>query len=350
MPIRQTLCAVVAVGAFLGAFACHSEPGPPNAASSSPKPTAPTQAAESAWCGEIPRAANESYKKVPGVSDWFDVYSLGDGVFALTEPRQFQEAISYLILGAREALLFDTGLGMVPIRPVVERLTKLPIVVLNSHTHYDHVGGNAEFDRILALDTAYTRTNQAGFSHAQLASEVAPNSFCGDAGRLVDTAAFRTKAWRSTRIVADGEILDLGGRSLSIIRVPGHTPDAVALLDRRHGLLFTGDTYYDAPLWLYVPETDLDAYERSLTRLIGLSATVRHLRPAHNAVDADPKRLAQALDAVRRVRAGAVSGEIQGDDRRMFHVGDISILTSARLLERRDGGAKQGGSGLDVQK
>lgn len=346
---RVTQGALVSIATLLAAGACGSRGGS-DATDASPKPSPVTLQDGSTWCREIPRAANERYKKVPGASDWFDVYSLGDGVFALTEPRQFQEAISYLILGTREALLFDTGLGMVPIRPVVERLTKLPIVVLNSHTHFDHVGGNAEFDRILALDTPYTRANQAGFSHADLAGEVAPSSFCGDAGRLVDTAAFRTRTWRSTRVVADGEVLDLGSRTLSIIRVPGHTPDAVALLDRRQGLLFTGDTYYDAPLWLYVPETDLDAYERSLTRLTGLGGAVRHLRPAHNTVDADPKRLAQALDAVRRVRAGAVPGESQGDDRQMFRVDGISILTSTRLLKRRRSERTRGGSGLDASK
>lgn len=47
---------------------------------------------------------------------------------------------------------------------------------------------------------------------------------------------------------SDGEIIDLGGRRLEILHVPGHTPDAVALLDAENGLLFTGDTWYDASI------------------------------------------------------------------------------------------------------
>jgi glyoxylase-like metal-dependent hydrolase (beta-lactamase superfamily II) len=110
-------------------------------------------------------------------SDWFVVYRVSEGVFALVEPYQFQEAISYLIVGRERALMFDTGIGLVPIRPVVEQLTRLPVEVLNSHTHFDHVGGNAEFDRILALDTPYTRANMRGFTPDDLLGEVEPASF-----------------------------------------------------------------------------------------------------------------------------------------------------------------------------
>src|SRR5262249_40618986 len=155
------------------------------------------------------------------------------------------------------------------------RLTSMPIEVLNSHTHYDHVGGNAEFDRILAMDTPYTRANERGFPHSELAGEVAPESFCHGPPPGADTAAVRTRPWRPARIIADQDTVDLGGRVLEIFHVPGHTPDALALFDRAGGLLFTGDSYYDGAVWLYVPETDLDAYDRSMTRLAALGNAVQ---------------------------------------------------------------------------
>ena len=55
----------------------------------------------------------------------------------------------------------------------------------------------------------------------------------------------------------------LGDRLLEIIATPGHTPDAIALLDKQNGLLFTGDSFYVGPIWLFRPETDLDAYVES---------------------------------------------------------------------------------------
>ncbi|MBS1242170.1 MAG: hypothetical protein H6R40_1597 [Gemmatimonadetes bacterium] len=298
------------------------------------------------WCDAIPRPANSALPVIGVPSDWFDVRRVEEGVYAILEPNQFQEVVSYLIVGSAKALLFDTGLGMVPIRPVAERLTTLPVEVLNSHTHYDHTGGNAEFDRILALDTPYTRANMAGFPHADLAAEVAPESFCHGPPAALDTAAWHTRAWSPARTVADGDTVDLGGRVLEILQVPGHTPDAVALLDRQRGLLWTGDSYYEGTLWLYVPETDLDAYDSSMTRLAALAPSLKRLLPAHNTATADPARLGQALAAVRQVRGGSLQGEEQPNGRVVFPFDGFAVLTSRSLLAGRAGDRSRGGSGL----
>lgn len=314
-----------------------------------PRPSAaPASLITAEWCTRLPRAENLAFERVSEVSRWFDVRQVGAGVFALIEPRQFQETISYLILGSDRALLLDTGLGLVPIRPVIERLTRLPVRVINSHTHYDHVGGNAEFDDVLALDTPYTRANLAGFPHEELAGEVAPEAFCDGAPAGADTAAFFTRPWRATRLVRDGDRIDLGGRTIEVLHVPGHTPDALALLDRDAGLLWTGDTYYDATIWLYVPETDLDAYERSLARLAAFAPGVSRLLPAHNTVSADPGQLSRAADAIRRIRAGAVEGMPEGGNRMVFAFDGFRMLIANPLLEGRTGDPTRGGSGLTL--
>ena len=255
----------------------------------------PAPVSSERWCDLLPRPGNAALSRVSVSSDWFEVYRVADGVFALAEPLQFQEVISYLIVGTDRALLFDTGLGLVPIRAVVEELTRLPVQVLNSHTHFDHVGGNAEFDSILALDTPYTRANSRGFPHAALAGEVAPASLCRGAPKGADTEGFRTRPWRPSRTAADLDRIDLGGRVLEVLHVPGHTPDAVALLDRAGGLLWTGDSYYDGTIWLYVPETSLDDYEASMARLAALAPRLKTLLPAHNTASADPSRLLHCL-------------------------------------------------------
>ena len=338
---RHTMTRHMTVRALPALFALTLLPG-----CAHPKAPPLAAGASERWCTSIPRRANAALERVKVASDWFDVYRVTDGVFAIVEANQFQEAISYLIVGTKQALMFDTGIGLVPIRPVAEQLTTLPIEVLNSHTHYDHVGGNAEFDRILAMDTPYTRANEQGFPHADLAGEVAPESFCHGAPKDADTAAFHTRAWKPSRVVADGDTVDLGGRVLEIIHTPGHTPDALALLDRAHGLLWTGDTYYDATIWLYVPETDLDAYERSIARLAALAPSLTRLLPAHNTASASPGHLAEARDAIRRVRAGEVKGEEQSGNRVVFWFPDFAILTSKALLEHKAGDRQRGGSGL----
>lgn len=330
-------------GALIAGAGCAPRAESPAPAKGPPPATATLQG----WCGKIPRAANRAMPRAPIASDWFDIVEAAPGVYAFLEPQQFQEAVSYLIVGTRQALLFDTGLGMVPLRPLVERLTRLPVTVLNSHTHYDHVGGNWEFDRILAVETPYTRANMAGFPHGELATEVAADAFCRGAPAGLDTAAYRTRPWSATATVRDGDRIDLGGRTLEVLHVPGHTPDATALLDRANGLLFTGDSYYDGPIWLFVPETDLDAYDRSLDRLAALAPALRQLLPAHNSARVAPDRLAAALDAVRTVRAGRVAPAVRESGGRLtFTIGGVSILTAQPLLDGRTGDRARGGSGL----
>jgi glyoxylase-like metal-dependent hydrolase (beta-lactamase superfamily II) len=278
------------------------------------------------WCASLPRPANAALERVDVGSDWFAVYRVEPDVYALVEPRQFQEAISYLIVGTSRALLFDAGIGLVPMRPVVERLTTLPVSVLNSHTHFDHVGANHEFTDILAMDTPFTRTMERGRPHSDIADEVAPDSFCGVPPSGVDTAAFVSRPFTVTRRVADGDTIDLGGRVLEIIGAPGHTPDAIALLDRARGLLWTGDSYYDSTIWLFSPGTDLEAYERSMTRLAALEPTLRRLLPAHNTATAEPSRLSAVVNAFGTARTGGGVRTAEGTNRVHVRVGDITFM------------------------
>lgn len=76
---------------------------------------------------------------------WFATRKLGEGTYLLAEPPHVN---SYLILGSRRAVLFDTGMGIASIREVTESLTDLDILVVNSHYHFDHVGGNSQFAQI----------------------------------------------------------------------------------------------------------------------------------------------------------------------------------------------------------
>src|ERR1700731_3846299 len=101
--------------------------------------TLPIAAQQPEWCKSLPRAAYSKLERVPTADAWFEVYKIRPGIFAIYEPHQLEEVISYLILGDNKALLFDTGMGISNIQAVVAGLTKLPISVVSSHTHNDHV-------------------------------------------------------------------------------------------------------------------------------------------------------------------------------------------------------------------
>jgi glyoxylase-like metal-dependent hydrolase (beta-lactamase superfamily II) len=257
------------------------------------------------WCDRPPRPGWEAHERVAVASSWFAVYRLEAGVFALYEPFQAQEVISWLILGEEQALLFDSGMGLAPIRPVVEELTGLPVVVLNSHTHYDHMGGNAEFETILALDSDYGRHNAAGWDHDTVSGELAPSAFCAESLPGFDPTSFRVRPFRATGLVADGHAIDLGGRRLEVLGLPGHSPDSIALLDRAAGRLWSGDTFYEGQIWLHFPGTDLDAYARSVRRLAHLVPGLERVFASHNTPVATPQRLEQLARAFDLVRQGS---------------------------------------------
>jgi glyoxylase-like metal-dependent hydrolase (beta-lactamase superfamily II) len=286
------------------------------------------QAAAPDWCRALPRPEYKALWRVVVSDPWFEVYKVALAVFAIYEPHQFEETISYLIVGNKSALLFDTGMGMGDLKKVTAELTSLPIVVLNSHTHNDHVGSNWQFATIYGMNTDFTRKNAQG-SRDDAQSEITAGEICGNLPKGFDAKAYSTRPWKITSYTHDGDRFDLGGRLIEVVATPGHTPDAVSLLDRGNGLLFTGDTYYPAPIWLYRPETDLDAYGASIRRLAALAPQVKIVLGAHNIPVAPPSVLPRLVHAFDAVRSGKISPTPDSPGQVIYKVDDIAFLMRA---------------------
>ena len=302
----------------------------PSAASAIILPPASPQPETPDWCKSLPRPEYKSLERIQVSDSWFEVYKVAPNTFAIYEPHQFEEVISYLILGNGAALLFDTGMGISDIRKLVSELTPLPVIVLNSHTHNDHVGGNWQFDTIYAIDTDFTRRNAKG-SSTDAQDELASGQICGELPKGFDRKSYRTKPWTITKYVQDGDVLDLGHRQLQIIATPGHTPDSICLFDSAAGLLFTGDTYYPAPIWLYRPETDLAAYESSVLRLRLHVQNVKLVLGAHNIPVAPPTVLPKLAVASSELQAasrgkGKAHCKPAGTGKKTCTIGDFTFL------------------------
>jgi glyoxylase-like metal-dependent hydrolase (beta-lactamase superfamily II) len=294
----------------------------------------PAQTDKPEWCRALPHPEYRTLERVPVTDPWFEVYQVVPQVFAIYEPHQAEETISYLILGEKQALLFDTGMGISDMRRITAELTHLPIIVLNSHTHDDHVGDNWQFETVYGMDTDFTRTNAKG-SRQDAQDELGSGMICGDLPKDFDSKSYATRPWRILRFLHDHDKIDLGGRTLEILSTPGHTPDAISLLDRAHGLLFSGDTYYPAPIWLYRPETNLDDYVASAKRLAALAPQITLVLGAHNVPFAQPSVLANLVTAIETVRAGKVRGEPQDDGRAIYRSSGISFLMLAHSQEAK---------------
>jgi glyoxylase-like metal-dependent hydrolase (beta-lactamase superfamily II) len=276
------------------------------------------------WCRILPRPEYQSLEQVPLDDPWFEVYKIAPATFAIYEPHQAEETISYLIVGTKQALLFDTGMGIGNVHAIVARLTSRPIVVLNSHTHNDHVGGNWQFPFVFGMDNAFTRANAKG-SREDAQAEIGKDQLCGALPKNFDSAKYATKPWKISLAIHDGFKINLGGRTVEVIATPGHTPDAVSLIDRGNGLLFTGDTYYPGEIWLYRPETDFPAYLASIKKLSALAPEVRTVLGAHNVPVAQPGALAAVNAAIQAILGGKVEPKTVSGDQAHYQVGEISF-------------------------
>jgi glyoxylase-like metal-dependent hydrolase (beta-lactamase superfamily II) len=295
----------------------------PSALTLSPLSSSQTEKPE--WCKALPRPEYKSLQRILPDDPWFEIYKVSPGVFAIYEPHQAEGVISYLIVVTKQALLFDTGMGIGNIRSVASRLTSRPVVVVNSHTHNDHVGDNWRFPFVYGMDTAFTRANARG-SRTDAQAEIAPDQICGELPKGFNPKTYATKPWKISRFVHDGFKINLGGRTLEILSTPGHTPDAISLIDRANGLLFTGDTYYPAPIWLYRPETDLDAYFNSVKRLAALALKLKLVLGAHNIPVAQPDVLPKLVDAIQAVRSGKGEVKSEGAGKAMHTLGDFKFF------------------------
>ena len=282
------------------------------------------------WWDALPRAQWSRFTPIEQDQDWFEVYEIRPDVFAIYEPNQFEEVISYLLLGTEKALLFDTGLGIGNMRQVVDKLTDLDVLVLNSHTHYDHVGGNHAFETIYGTSTAFTQKHEKGQSSQEIGEFVGPGWIHGEPPEGFDRQNYQSRPFKISHRVKDGHRIELGGVELEILMTPGHAPDSLCLLDRKRGLLFTGDTLYPATLYAGLSGSTFEDYVESARRLAALADAVKIVLPAHNEPTMPPQTLVEmgnAFEAMQQDQLDQLPYVLTDGDRE-YKFDSFSVLVS----------------------
>ena len=234
---------------------------------------------------------------------WFQIRELDPAVYAVEELRHRERVASYLIVGRDRAVLLDTGMGVAPLRPLVESLTDRPLTVLLSHAHFDHIGGTHEFAGsvpilVHAVDASALRR---GLGPDYLARWYTPDQLTGPLPKGFDPATATIVGVEPTDLLHGGETIDLGDRELEVLACPGHAPGLVALLDRERRALYSTDVAYAGALYAHMAGSDLAAYQVTLARLAALAPALDRLYPSHGErpVPADfLPRMAVAIDAV----------------------------------------------------
>lgn len=237
---------------------------------------------------------------------WFRVFRLSCDVIAISEPYHAQGVFSFLIFGTEKSVLLDTGQGMGDIRPLVDKF--LPedstLMVVNTHTHFDHVGDNYHFEKVWIYDDPVAiNCAEHGISNELLKPELKESCFYGKMPEQFEPAYYFIHPF-SYDLLEDGDVIDLGNRKLQVIHTPGHSEDGIMLYDEKYKLLFTGDTYYPGRLYLLNSWDQIDIYIQTFQKLEDMNLDVELLIPSHNFPQDDPHILSVVMAALKTLKRG----------------------------------------------
>ena len=285
------------------------------------------------WWDLLPRPGYGLLDRVGVFGDWFEVYQLPDGTYAIYEPYQFQEAISYLVLGAERAALVDSGNGIGDIASVVSELTDLPVTVLLTHEHPDHFGGAHAFDEVAIFDEpqAIERVGR-GVPNERARRSVTGDQVWKPLPSGVDPQSFMVNGVEPTTLLADGDVIDLGGRRLELVHTPGHSPGSVCYLDRENRVLFTGDHFYPGPLYAMGSGVDIDAYLASNDHLAELVSDYDHVLSGHNEPWLEADVIPRVSVAFRTILDGGGKFS-ERDELRRYRFDGFDIIIRKDMLE-----------------
>jgi glyoxylase-like metal-dependent hydrolase (beta-lactamase superfamily II) len=286
------------------------------------------------WWKALPRPSYLYLQRLESSQPWFEVYKVEPNVYVFYEPGQFEEAISYLVVGRQKAALIDTGCGIGNVKRLAEEFTQLPLMVVNTHSHYDHIAQNYMFHEVALFDAPNARqASKNGYSKAEMSWLLAEGMLSKALPEHFDAQNYYVPPFAVTWWLKNGDIIDLGDTSLEVVHTPGHSPDSICLLDRAARLFWTGDTYYPSAIYVHLPGSDLTAFINSYEKMIALSSHYERLMPSHNETWIETTRLEHVLQAARDIRAGKakyIEGIDQGTRVRRFEYANFAIITNAQ--------------------
>lgn len=236
---------------------------------------------------------------LPVARSWYRRETLADGITMIWEPHVdvLERSNIWHVRGRDRDMLVDSGMGIVPLRASFPDLFEgRETIAVATHTHLDHVGAMHEFEhRWVHRIEAPLLERPAGI--ATLVSSQIPQPVRDMFVRAgypplgpyliealpapdYDPASYRLVPAAPTRILEEGDVVDLGDRKYAVMLLPGHSPGGISLWDAASGTLFAGDVIYDGPLLYDGSGMDVGDYIRSFERLRTLP--VRRVHAGHD--------------------------------------------------------------------
>lgn len=210
--------------------------------------------------------------------DWWRIRAVGDGVSWIDEPhiREFYRCNVWHVRGRDGDMLVDSGMGVVSLRERVALVSERPLQAVASHTHFDHIGCHHEFECRLChtaeADILANPTRAATLADPYVTDDI----FTQLPPEPYSSSLYQVHASPATKLLADGDVVDLGDRHFKVIHTPGHSPGGIALWETATGILFSGDIVYDGELIEDTYHSNAEDYYRSMVRLYDLPVRIVH--------------------------------------------------------------------------
>lgn len=216
--------------------------------------------------------------RIATADSWYETERVGDDVTYIGEPfiKEFYRCNIWHVRGRERDMLVDSGMGVVSLREYVPLVAERPCICVASHTHFDHIGCHHEFDERVVhrneaeLLAAPTRENTLADPY------VTDDIFTALPPGPYSSTEYAVEQAPATRIVDDGDVIDLGDRVFEVVHTPGHSPGGIALWEQASGILFSGDIVYDGPLIEDCYHSDKPDYISSMKRLLDYPVRVVH--------------------------------------------------------------------------
>ncbi len=184
----------------------------------------------------------------------------------------------FLLCGTDKAALIDTGMNMPNAKALAEGLTDLPIILINTHADPDHISGNSAFGEFYM-----SPAEEDNYRHN------------GGKGKLIP--------------VKEGDIINLGGRTLKIIDIPGHTPGSIAILDEEYRVLISGDSVEDGNIFMFGPYRNIDNYIDSLRHLAEYDGQYDEVYAMHGSIPVKPDLVGKLIEGAEQIKNGNAQGK-----------------------------------------
>ncbi len=229
----------------------------------------------------------------PLADAWFDRRRIDDDITLLWEPHviELMRCNIWHVRGRDRDLLVDTGMGVASLSAEIADIVDKPVLAVATHGHDDHVGSHHEFDDVLAhraesaalegpllqsLDILDAWGPEAIEGLRRAGYEIDDSLFVNALPAGVELETFGQQPTRATRLIDEGDTVDLGNRHFEVMHLPGHSPGSIGLWEQATGTLFSGDAIYDGPLLDELGHSDIDDYCATMRRLLELPVNVVH--------------------------------------------------------------------------